>query len=87
MKQKHYCHDCKKELLKGDYCYSYKQNEQEFLKCETCHSKDSILRNFQPMEVYSRVVGYIRPVAQWNKGKQTEFSDREEYVVGAECGC
>ena len=27
-------------------------------------------------EVYSRVVGYIRPVTQWNKGKQIEYKDR-----------
>ena len=30
-------------------------------------------------EVYSRVVGYIRPVAQWNKGKQSEFADRKVF--------
>lgn len=28
-------------------------------------------------EVYSRVVGYFRPVQNWNKGKQQEFSDRK----------
>ena len=28
-------------------------------------------------EVYSRVVGYLRPVNQWNEGKQEEFKDRE----------
>lgn len=27
-------------------------------------------------EVYSRVVGYIRPVEQWNEGKREEFKDR-----------
>ena len=27
-------------------------------------------------EVYSRVVGYIRPTTQWNEGKKAEFSDR-----------
>lgn len=27
-------------------------------------------------EVYSRVSGYFRPVAQWNRGKQDEFSER-----------
>lgn len=27
-------------------------------------------------EVYSRIVGYIRPVCQWNEGKKEEFSDR-----------
>jgi ribonucleoside-triphosphate reductase (formate) len=28
-------------------------------------------------EVYSRVVGYIRPVEQWNDAKQEEFHDRK----------
>jgi len=34
-----------------------------------------------PVEVYSRVVGYFRPVNQWNKGKQEEFADRQEYKL------
>lgn len=37
-------------------------------------------------EVYSRVVGYIRPVQQWNKGKKKEFSDRKEFKI-EECQC
>ena len=32
-----------------------------------------------PCEVYSRVVGYLRPVSSWNPGKQQEFEDRLEY--------
>jgi ribonucleoside-triphosphate reductase len=36
----------------------------------------------QKTEVYSRVVGYIRPVDQWNKGKQAEYGDRKEYENG-----
>ncbi len=28
-------------------------------------------------EVYSRIVGYLRPVDQWNNGKQAEFNDRK----------
>jgi len=32
-------------------------------------------------EVYSRVVGYLRPVEQWNSGKQSEFSDRQVFTV------
>jgi ribonucleoside-triphosphate reductase len=32
-------------------------------------------------EVYSRVVGYIRPIQQWNEGKQHEFSQRKTYRV------
>jgi len=34
-----------------------------------------------PCEVYSRVVGYYRPVQSWNRGKQEEFKDRKEFVV------
>ena len=29
-----------------------------------------------PVEVYSRVCGYFRPVSQWNKGKKEEFRER-----------
>jgi len=35
----------------------------------------------QPCEVYSRIVGYIRPVQQWNLGKKEEFEDRKEYMI------
>jgi anaerobic ribonucleoside-triphosphate reductase len=34
-----------------------------------------------PAEVYSRVVGFYRPVSQWNKGKKEEFNDRKEYSL------
>lgn len=34
------------------------------------------------VEVYSRVVGYFRPVNQWNKGKKEEFGDRRTYSLG-----
>jgi ribonucleoside-triphosphate reductase len=33
--------------------------------------------------VYSRVVGYLRPVDQWNDGKQAEFDLRHTYQVAA----
>jgi ribonucleoside-triphosphate reductase len=44
-------------------------------KVETCPKCGS------ECEVWSRVVGYYRPVKHWNKGKQSEFSDRKEYFV------
>ena len=34
-----------------------------------------------PVEVYSRIVGYFRPVNQWNKGKQEEFKERKEFNI------
>lgn len=34
-----------------------------------------------PCEQYTRVVGYYRPVNQWNKGKQSEYQDRVTYSL------
>jgi ribonucleoside-triphosphate reductase (formate) len=48
--------------------HGYLKGEQE--KCPTCADD---------CEVYSRVVGYLRPVKQWNKGKQEEFNLRQEF--------
>jgi len=42
-------------------------------QCPHCQSKT---------EVYARVVGYLRPVDQWNDGKQAEFERREYFKVG-----
>ncbi|MFW6281489.1 MAG: anaerobic ribonucleoside-triphosphate reductase [bacterium] len=36
----------------------------------------------QKCEVYSRVVGFLTPVSQWNRGKKEEFKDRETYDNG-----
>ena len=35
-----------------------------------------------PCEVYSRIVGYLRPVANWNDGKKQEFTDRMPFAMG-----
>ena len=35
-------------------------------------------------EVYSRIVGYLRPVQNWNKGKQQEFEERKTYRIRAD---
>jgi ribonucleoside-triphosphate reductase (formate) len=42
----------------------------EHRKCPVCEKN---------CEVYSRVVGYIRPVEQWNEGKQSEFQIKKNY--------
>ena len=38
----------------------------------------------QPCEVYSRVVGYLRPVSQWNEAKQEEFKTRKTFKINNE---
>ncbi len=48
--------------------HGYLAGEQE--TCPECQ---------EPCEIYSRVVGYLRPVKQWNKGKQEEFRTREVF--------
>jgi hypothetical protein len=56
---------------------------QEYVlaKCDDCHTKDSELRMYKPVEVYSRIVGYMRPIASWNNAKQSEFAMRKEFKV------
>ena len=34
-----------------------------------------------PCEVYSRIVGYVRPVRNWNTGKKQEFAERQTYRI------
>jgi anaerobic ribonucleoside-triphosphate reductase len=34
-----------------------------------------------PCEVYSRIVGYLRPVQNWNEGKKQEYKDRKPFAV------
>lgn len=37
-----------------------------------------------PCEVYSRIVGYLRPVQNWNEAKRQEFDDRRVFRVPEE---
>ena len=60
------------------------QKEIEKLKREEmeCHGTKC--------EVYSRVVGYLRPVHGWNKGKKEEFTLRKTFDIEhpkRPCGC
>ena len=47
----------------------------EHPKCPICAKENKST----DCEVYSRVVGYVRPVNQWNRGKQREFHDRKTF--------
>lgn len=44
----------------------------EHFKCPDCGDD---------CEVFSRVVGYIRPLKQWNEGKRTEYDARKLFVM------
>ena len=41
-------------------------------RCSVCNSET---------EVYARIVGYLRPVKQWNEGKRAEFDLRKSFAV------
>jgi anaerobic ribonucleoside-triphosphate reductase len=34
-----------------------------------------------PCEVYSRIVGYLRPIQNWNEAKQQEFANRKTFHI------
>jgi ribonucleoside-triphosphate reductase len=48
--------------------HGYLIGKQE--RCSICN---------QETEIYSRVVGYLRPVKQWNNGKRAEFNMRKTF--------
>ncbi len=82
------CHDCKTIIndingeIENGYQLLYKEGDREIevFKCKECYAKNPSLSNFRECEVYSRVVGYIRPVNQWNTGKKEEYFERKEYI-------
>lgn len=56
------------------------------MKEQHCHKCGHELRSVcpdcrKPVEVYSRVVGYLRPISTWNPGKAQEFVERTEFNV------
>ncbi|NOR22718.1 MAG: anaerobic ribonucleoside-triphosphate reductase, partial [Candidatus Aminicenantes bacterium] len=51
-------------------CRNHGYVRGEFPKCPECGEET---------EVYSRIVGYLRPVSTWNDGKQQEFKERTPY--------
>ena len=65
---------------------NYKTRNVRVDKCEfkrmimKKQKKDNVCG--QTCEVYSRIVGYYRPVQNWNKGKTEEFKDRIVYKNG-----
>ena len=92
------CHDCGEPVniiaaIEGKNCVNISGGavyevdglvgSEMYLKCDTCFEKNRTLRNYQENLVYSRVVGYLQPVANWNPGKQEEFKDRKMFDKSA----
>lgn len=57
----------------------YEKNDETAIKCDDCFTKDPHI--YQECEVYSRVVGYLRPVKHWNLGKKSEWEDRKTFKM------
>lgn len=53
-------------------CNNHGYISGEHFECPECGEKT---------EVWSRVVGYLRPVQNYNKGKKEEYSERRKYVI------
>ncbi len=83
------CFDCNKKIeiikdnIKDGALLIYEENGEDIfvLKCDKCLEKSKELINYKKCEVYSRIVGYLRPVNQWNAGKRREYEERKEYKV------
>jgi len=60
-------------------CKQHGYMSGEHFECPTCG---------EDAEVFTRIVGYYRPVSRWNKGKKAEYVDRVTYDMGmGMCGC
>jgi len=83
------CHDCGKSIeisdkeIKNGVLLVYEEDNEEIkaYKCDECYKKDKSLRRYKPTEVYDRIVGYIRPVQSYNKGKRQEQKERKKFTI------
>ena len=95
IKEEKICRDCKadikinEDVIENGVYLSYDNNGEKIniFKCNDCYAKNPSLTNYQPCEVYSRVVGYIRPIQQWHKGKKQEYGERKEFNMPGGCDC
>jgi len=53
-------------------CMNHGRLKGKVEKCPKCGKET---------EVYSRIVGYLRPISRWNKGKDMEFKERKTFKV------
>ncbi|MEA1938556.1 MAG: anaerobic ribonucleoside-triphosphate reductase [Pseudomonadota bacterium] len=55
----------------------------------TTHDGDIVLTESErtKCEVWTRVMGYHRPVDQFNVGKKSEYADRVAFVERGSCNC
>jgi anaerobic ribonucleoside-triphosphate reductase len=76
------CVDCEKEF-EDINILEYKDGSQKIYvhKCKECYEKNESLDNFRECEVFTRIVGYLRPKKSANPGKQQEMKERVNYKL------
>jgi hypothetical protein len=71
-----------------DYGYESEQlltsSEEEFLEQRQYTLRGELMKCQKQTEVYSRIVGYFRPVQNWNIGKKQEYLERKCYAAKGE---
>lgn len=83
------CFDCgckitlnEDEIENGSLLSYREENEDIFIfKCDDCLKKNKEISDYKECEIYTRIVGYLRPVNQYNPGKQQEYKERVEYKL------
>jgi len=73
------CFVAEKGIHEHEYCEDIEHNGRTHVVCHVCKTTLKVLG--RKCEVYSRVVGYLRPVKQWNVGKKEEFKNRTTYKL------
>lgn len=68
----------------GEYEIELNPHNKNIL--EKIRKKEKELENVKGTccEIYSRVVGYFRPIKNWNDGKKEEFKDRKTFIFNKE---
>ena len=83
-----HCYDCDKQIKISDdgkiengvkLIYEKNDKKVKIFKCNRCFEESESWS--QKCEVYQRIVGYLRPVQNWNKGKVQEFTERKTFTV------
>ena len=69
------CDCCGKDVCGHKNTEPVNEALMEVVRCLDCG------KAFRKPDVYSRVVGYLRPVRQWNNGKKQEFLERKTYLT------
>ena len=86
------CHDCGgnvevvchveddgKLTVIGGAVYWPEGEPKPLVKCDECFRGNEYLSNYHQVETYNHIINYLRPVQQWNPGKQAEFNIRKDF--------